>query len=52
MLDKTRDDTEDLVRVMVKHRVELVWQVLDNDNDGLISQESFVAFCQQLHKKE
>ena len=51
LLDKTMDDTEDLDRVLVKQRVGLVWQALDKENDGLISQESFVAFCQQLHKQ-
>lgn len=51
LLDKTRDDTEDLDRMVVKQRVGLVWQAMDKENDGLISQESFVSFCQQLHKQ-
>ena len=51
MLDKTSDDTEDLYRIVVKQRVGLVWNALDKGNDGLISQDSFVAFCQQLHKQ-
>ena len=51
LLDKTRDETEDLDRMVVKQRVGLVWQALDKGNDGLISQDSFVAFCQQLHKQ-
>ena len=51
LLDKTSDDTEDLDRMVVKQRVGLVWQALDKGNDGLISQNSFVAFCQQLHSQ-
>ena len=28
LLDKTREDTEDLLELMVKQKVELVWQVI------------------------
>ena len=42
LLDKTRDDTEDLDRMVVKQRV---------GNDGLISQDSFVSVCQQFNKQ-
>ena len=42
LLDKTRDDTEVLDRMVVKQRVGLVWQDLDKDNDGLISQDSHI----------
>ena len=28
MLDKTREDTEDLLELMVKQKVGLVWQVI------------------------
>ena len=51
LLDKTRDDTEDLDRVVVKQKLGLVWQALDNGNDGLVSQDTFVTFCQHLHKQ-